>query len=234
MDDKEPKYYEAYEERYKMAHEKGVSWASTVSTPIVLDTIRKYNILPGGSILEIGCGEGRDAKAVLKAGYDLKATDISAEAIAYCRKTMPEYADHFGMLNCLSDDTDTSYDFIYAVAVIHMLVQDEDRKGFCDFIHDHLKDEGLALICSMGDGESETKSDITKAFEIQEREHVSGKMMVAATSCRMVSFETFEKELADGNLKIIERGITSALPEFDSLMYAVVQRKSNGKNDQDK
>ena len=40
--EKEPKYYEAYEERYREAHKKGVSWASDVSTPIVLDTIRKY------------------------------------------------------------------------------------------------------------------------------------------------------------------------------------------------
>ena len=76
----------------------------------------------------------------------------------------------------------------------------------------------------MGDGETEMQSDITKAFEIQERDHESGKMMVAATSCRMVSFETFEKELKENGLEIAEKGITSAVPEFDSLMYAVVRR----------
>ena len=225
--EKKPKYYEAYEERYREAHKKGVSWASDVRTPIVLDTIRKYNISTGGSILEIGCGEGRDAKAVLNAGYDLTATDISAEAVAYCRKAMPEYADHFGILDCLSGDSDAVYDYIYAVAVVHMLVLDEDRKSFYGFIYDHLKPKGLALVCSMGDGKTEIESDVTKAFEIQEREHESGKMMVAATSCRMVSFETFEKELAEGKLEIAEKGITSALPEFDSLMYAVVTRKAD-------
>ena len=50
-------------------------------------------------------------------------------------------------------------------------------------------------------------------------------IMVAATSCRMVSFTSFEKELADNDLYIIEKGTTTALPEFDNLMYAVVKKK---------
>ena len=71
-------------------------------------------------------------------------------------------------------------------------------------------------------------TDITKAFEVQERDHESGKMMVAATSCRMVSFRTLERELKENDLKIVEEGITESLPDFDSLMYAVVR-----KDDQD-
>ena len=48
------KYYEAYEDRYKTAHEKGVSWSSSQCTPIVLEK-----------------------------GYRLLATDISPEAVDY-------------------------------------------------------------------------------------------------------------------------------------------------------
>ena len=218
-----PKYYAAYEERYKTAHQNGVSWASTQQTPIVMEILQRYQIQYDHQLLEIGCGEGRDAKAVLDHGYDLLATDISAEAIAYCKRMMPEYASNFRVLDCLSDKLDARYEFIYAVAVVHMLVLDEDRNGFYRFICDHLKPEGLALICTMGDGEFEMQSDVSQAFEIQEREHISGKMMVAATSCRMVSFPTFEKELAENELEILEKGFTSSLPEFDSLMYAVVK-----------
>lgn len=217
------KYYEAYEERYKTAHQKGVSWAYGNSTPIVMDTILKYDLQKDRSFLEIGCGEGRDAKAVLDAGYNLLATDISNEAIFYCKKTMPCYAKNFRVLNCLSDEMDKKFDFIYTVAVVHMLVLDEDRDGFYRFLSEHLKDNGIALICTMGDGEAERQSDIGRAFELQEREHASGKMMVAATSCRMVSFATFEEELRRNHLEIIEQGITSALPEFNNLMYAVVK-----------
>lgn len=222
---KNKKYYAAYEERYKTAHEQGVSWASNQNSPIVLEIIKKYNIQPEHELLEIGCGEGRDSRAILENGYHLMATDISREAVAYCKKTMPEFKEHFSVLDCLSDHLDELFDFIYGIAVIHMLVLDEDRDGFYQFIYNHLKSDGLALICTMGDGEFEMQSDISRAFEIQERNHESGTMMVAGTSCRMVSFKTFDDELSRNGLKVIEKGITSALPEFSSLMFAVVQKK---------
>jgi cyclopropane fatty-acyl-phospholipid synthase-like methyltransferase len=174
--------------------------------------------------LEIGCGEGRDSKAVLEYGYNLMATDISPEAIAYCQKRLPGFKNHFKVLDCLSDKLDSKFDFIFGIAVIHMLVLDEDRNGFYQFIHNHLSEGGIALICTMGDGEFETQSDITRAFTLQERDHESGKMIVAGTSCRRVSFSTFESEIKRNNLTAIEIGITSSLPDFNSLMYAVVTK----------
>lgn len=217
------KYYAAYDQRYKTAHALGVSWSSPVNTPIVLEVLEKYRIDPKDRLLEIGCGEGRDSRAVLDAGYPLTATDISAEAISYCRKLMPQYADHFSILDCLSQKLDTKFDFIFAIAVVHMLVPDADRDGFYQFIREHLSDIGIALICTMGDGEFEMQSDISQAFTIQERNHETGKMLVAGTSCRMVSWKTFESELARNGLAVIEKGITGSLPNFDRLMYAVVK-----------
>ena len=219
------KYYEAYDERYKTAHLKGVSWSSEKSSPIVLDIIKKYKINASSTILEIGCGEGRDSKTVLESGYNLFATDISKEAIEYCKNIMPLYKAHFGILDCLNDKHQNKYDFIYSVAVIHMLVLEEDRNLFFRFINEHLTKDGIALICTMGDGMTEMQSDINDAFKLYEREHKSGKIVVAGTSCRMVSFETFESEIKSNNLIMIEKGITSALPDFDSLMFAVVRKK---------
>ena len=224
MDKETRKYYAAYEERYKTAHEHGVSWSSDRPSPIVLDVLRRYGLRVDRAVLEIGCGEGRDAKAVLAEGCDLTATDASPEAISYCRSKMPEYASRFRVLDCLTEDPGRRYDFIYAVAVVHMLLPDADRDGFYRFIFDHLEDGGLGLICTRGDGTFEMQTDIREAFQLRERDHESGKMMVAATSCRIVSFETFLDELTRNGLAVIERGITAALPDFDSLMYAVVQR----------
>ena len=115
------------------------------------------------------------------------------------------------------------YQGIFAIAVVHMLVLDGDRDGFYRFIRSHLTAEGIALICTMGDGEFEMQSDISTAFTLQERNHDSGKMTVAGTSCRTVSWNTFEKELKRNALTIVEKGITSSLPDFNSLMYAVVK-----------
>lgn len=217
------KYYAAYDERYKTAHAQGVSWSSNVSTPIVMEVIEKYNINRSQRLLEIGCGEGRDARTVLERGFQLTATDISGEAISYCKQKMPGFANQFRVLDCLSGELDEKFGFIFAVAVLHMLVPDGDRDGFYGFLRSHLSNGGIALICTMGDGEIERQSDIRTAFTLQERNHESGKMLVAGTSCRMVSWNTFEKELARNGFAVIEKGMTSSLPDFNSLMYAVVK-----------
>ena len=218
-------YYKAYDDRYRTIHEKGLQWSSTVCTPIVMEILERYGIRKDQKILEIGCGEGRDAHVVLDEGYDLLATDVSKEAVEFCRKMMSAYQDRFRILDCLTDALEDRFDCIYAVAVIHMLVPDEDRDGFYQFIGAHLQPEGVALISTMGDGTFEMQSDITQAFTPKEREHESGKVMVAGTSCRMVSFPTFEKEIERNGLTILEKGITQALPDFNSLMYAVVKKE---------
>ena len=55
------KYYEAYDERYKIVHQKGIRWFGKKESSILKRTIKKYQITKKHSILEIGCGEGRDA-----------------------------------------------------------------------------------------------------------------------------------------------------------------------------
>ena len=219
------KYYAAYDERYKTAHANGVTWSSSNSTPIIMDVLGRYNIIKNLKILEIGCGEGRDSFPLLKNGYNLLATDISEEAIEYCKSILPNYKNRFCIMDCLSDTLNEKYDFIFSIAVIHMLVLDEDRKAFLDFIYTNLANDGVALICTMGDGRSEMQTNISSAFELQERNHESGKMLVATTSCRMVSFSTFEKEIKNASLSIIEKGITESLPDFNSLMYVVVKKR---------
>ncbi|MBR6807305.1 MAG: class I SAM-dependent methyltransferase [Clostridia bacterium] len=220
----ERKYYEAYDERYKTAHENSVRWLGDAPSPIVNEIISRYGITKESSILELGCGEGRDAVALLEKGYNLTATDISQEAIRYCGDISPNHKDRFSVLDCVRGELDIKFDFIYAVAVIHMLVDDADREAFYRFIREHLTDNGLALICTMGDGETERKSDVSKAFELQEREEQGKKLLVAGTSCRMVSKVNFEKELTSAGFKIVECGTTEIPVIFPVMMYAVVKK----------
>ena len=219
----EKPYYAAYEERYKAVHAGGLQWSSREPTPIVMETVRKLGLSPDALLLEIGCGEGRDARAILEAGFDLLATDLSPEAVAFCRRAMPEKAAHFAVLDVLGGRTERKFDFIYAVAVVHMLVPDEDRDGFYRFIRSHLAPGGHALICAMGDGETEMQSDVREAFELRERDHAAGKMLLPATSCRMVSFPVFRAEVARAGLVIREEGLTASPPDFNCMMYALVR-----------
>lgn len=215
-------YYKAYDERYKTIHKRGTTWSSDKSTPLVLEIIKKYGIEKQDKILEIGCGEGRDSIAVLKEGYNLTAIDVSSEAIRYCKEVFPNFKENFKVLDCLSGNCDEKYKMIFSVAVIHMLVLDEDRAKFYRFLREHLDMGGIALILSMGDGVTEIKTDEKNAFNKEMRKHPSGDIEVAATSMNMVSFETFKREIKSAKLKIIEEGITSAIPDFNSLLYAVV------------
>lgn len=221
----ERKYYEAYDDRYRQIHSQDLQWFFDEPTPIVREVIEEFGITRDHKLLELGCGEGRDAYPLLRQGYDLLATDISPAAIAFSQKKWRSFAENFGVLDCVSGKLSEKFDFIYAVAVIHMLVEDAHRDGFYTFIRNHLTPNGIALICTMGDGEMERQTDIRTAFQLQSRTHEqTGKeVQIAATSCRMVSFDTLHAELARNGLCICKEGITASPPDFPMLMYAVVK-----------
>ena len=221
----ERKYYEAYDDRYRQIHSQKLQWFFDNPTPIVRETINEFDITRDHKLLELGCGEGRDAYPLLQQGYNLLATDISPAAIDYTRKKWPEFSKNFTVLDCISGNLNDKFDFIYAVAVVHMLVEDTDREAFYTFIRDHLTPTGIALICTMGDGEVERQTDIRTAFQLQCRTHeqTGTQVQIASTSCRMVSFETLHAELRRNGLHLLKEGITWAPPDFPVLMYAVVK-----------
>lgn len=223
------KYYEAYDNRYRQIHAENLQWFGEEPSGIVSQTIEKFGVSVTASILEIGCGEGRDARPLLKQGFNLLATDISPEAVSYCQKLDLDHADSYRVLDCVGGQMDEKFDFVYAVAVLHMLVEDDDRAALYRFIRDHLTPSGIALICTMGDGTFERSSDVSTAFDLQERTHEqSGKAVrIAGTSCRIVSSATFENELAQSGFVILEQGSCRVEPDFPQMMYAVVKGAKN-------
>lgn len=108
-----------------------------------------------------------------------------------------------------------------------MLVQDEDRQSFYEFIYNQLSESGIALICTIGDGMEERKTDISQAFSLQKRIHeATGKeLFIAGTSCRVVSFDTLSKEITENNLTLLNSGITAIEPDFPTIMYAIIKKK---------
>lgn len=219
-------YYEAYHDRYIQVHQKRLQWASDVPSPIVTQVMDAYGIGENAKSLELGCGEGRDAIHLLRSGCNLTATDIAPEAVRYCRERWPEYGDHFQILDCVRGEMSEKYDFIYAVAVIHMLVEDAHRAAFYRFLREHLKDGAVALVCTMGNGNMDRKSDISTAFDLQERTHgeTGEKLLLAGTSCRMVTWDVFLNEIRQSGLTVAEQGLTEVPPDFPVMMYAVLKK----------
>lgn len=221
----EMKYYDAYDDRYRQVHKQNLQWFDDSPSSIVSETIREFSLSQHHKLLEIGCGEGRDAYPLIKQGFNLLATDVSPEAISFCRIGLPDFADRFQILDCVTGRINERFDFIYAVAVVHMLVPDADRNAFYRFIREHLNPNGIALICTMGDGSTEYQTDIDCAFDLQDRIHKKTgiALRIANTSCRMVSFQTFDTELERNGLTVIKQGITAIEPDFPKMMFAVVK-----------
>ncbi len=223
----EEKYYNAYDKRYRQVHEKNISWSSNNNTKIISKLIDKYDIKKDDSILEIGCGEGRDSKFLLDNGYNLLATDVSVEAINYCKKKDYPHVDNYKVLDVLNCGNFTNkFKFIYSVACLHMLVLQADRNKYFKFIYEHLEDNAVAVILSMGDGVEESSSDISKAWVNSKRTHqeTGEEMDIVTTSCKIVSFDTLFKEAKNNDLNIIEYGLTEVIPDFPQIMYIVVKR----------
>jgi len=219
------KYYEAYDLRYRQTHERGLEWFGREPTAAVGQTMKRYAIGKEAKLLEIGCGEGRDAAVLLENGFDLLATDVSPRAVDFCRARFPQWAERFQVLDCLREALPCRFDLIYAIAVLHMLVPDEDRQAMLGFVREHLTRNGVGLIVVMGDGETQRATEVDRAFDLQERCHEqSGQVFsVAATSCRVVSRETFRAELLRAGLTVEELGDT-AWDDVPAAMYAVVKR----------
>lgn len=218
------KYYEAYDKRYKQVHSKGLAWSTNTNTKIVEKIINKYH-LEKSKILEIGCGEGRDARYLLNKNYNVIATDISKEAIDYCKKKDIIHKNNYNVLDVLNDKSEEKYGFIYSVACLHMLVLDNDRNNYYEYIFNHLEKNGYALVLSMGDGIKESSSDISKAFNNIKRTHqeTNQELNIAATSCRIVNFDTLIKEV-NNKFEVIEYGITEIENHFDKIMYILIKK----------
>lgn len=218
------KYYEAYDARYKQVHDKGLAWSTNTNTEIVEKIINKYH-LEKRKVLEIGCGEGRDARYLLNNNYSVLATDISQEAINYCIMNDIAHKSNYKVLDVLSDNSKDKYGFIYSVACLHMLVLDEDRNKYYRYIYNHLEDNGYALILTMGDGIKESISDINKAFDNIKRIHQESnqELNIVATSCRIVNFDTLFKEV-DNEFEVVEYGITEIKNHFDKIMYILIKK----------
>ena len=222
-------YYEAYEERYKDTYKNNMLWEIRNITKDVINIIEEYKITKEDNILEVGCGEGRDSIYLLNNNYhNLLGVDYSKTVINKCNElTNNKYINNFKSLDIMKDTLNKKYKFIYSVAVLHMFLTNEHRDKFYSFIYDHLEDNGIALIITMGDGITTYKSDITKAFTKVERKNINTnkKILVTNTSCNIVDLPTIKDEIKRNDLKIIKEYISTEVPNFDKCICVVVTKK---------
>lgn len=223
------KYYEAYEDRYRQVHQtQNKPWAGYRPSLAIERWLKKYGANSSSSILEIGCGEGQNAIYLMQQNYNLEASDVSKEAIRWCKeqaKLAKVDDNRFFVMDILNNNLDKKYDFIFSVAVLHMLVEDKDRQEFFKFVKNHLKDTGKALIVVMGDGKMTRKTDTSKAFELADRPFEDKMIKVATTSCRMVTWDQYLKEFKEAGLNVLEHYLDKTISGFEVTMVAVAEKE---------
>src|SRR5699024_5058738 len=118
-------------------------WSSNSFTPEVMDIIKEFNISQKAKILDLGCGEGRDAIYLLKENYNVLAIDYSQTVINKCNEiTNNKFTKSFKQFDILEDKLNEKFDFIYSIAVLHMFVLEEHRNKYLNFIKTHLNENG--------------------------------------------------------------------------------------------
>ena len=221
-------YYKAYDKRYKQVYVKDMLWSSKKPTKEVYEQVLNYKIGKEDSILDLGCGEGRDALFLLDRGYNVLAVDYSKTVIEKCNMlSNNKYQESFKQFDLIEDKINKKFKFIYSIAVLHMFVLDIHRSKYFDFINEHLEEDGICLISMLGDGVFEYHSNIEDAFYDVPRTilNCNIKINVATTSCRVVNWETLDTEIEKSNLRIISKWISKNIPEFNSSMCVVLSKK---------
>lgn len=104
----------------------------------ILPPIRPYRVL------DIGCGEGKDAVFFAKCGYTVTAFDISKQGIEKAGK-LAQYNKvevRFFRGDIFDYRPETEYDIIFSSGVLHFLSRSR-RKEFCDSLKEHTADNGI-------------------------------------------------------------------------------------------
>ena len=104
----------------------------------ILPPVKPYRVL------DIGCGEGKDAVFFAKCGYAVTAFDIAEQGIEKAKR-LAEYNKvdvNFFKADLFDYRPDSEYDIVFSSGVLHFIRQTE-RKELFDSLKAHTADSGI-------------------------------------------------------------------------------------------
>lgn len=89
-------------------------------------------ISSASKVLEVGCGNGRDAVYLSAQGNDMIALDASEAAIKFCRKQYEDMPINFlsGTISNLMPENEANFDVIYTRFCLHAMTIREEKEFF--------------------------------------------------------------------------------------------------------
>jgi SAM-dependent methyltransferase len=147
-----------YEDRYRRVYEAGARfWEDPVPTEELASFIDEWKP-PRGSVIEFGCGEGRDAIFLARLGYRVTGVDIAPSAIGRARDWAQEEGVEaefvVGDVRDLLDLPADHYDLGVNVGCLHMFTDPEDRLRHLREAFRVLRSGALYFFLNKGGGEA--------------------------------------------------------------------------------
>jgi len=128
-------------------------WEAPIPTEELADFIEKCNFPKGNRVIEFGCGEGRDAIFLAKAGFKVTAVDIAPSAIGRAREWAAEEGVdvdfHVNDVTALKGIPDEYFDLGVNVGCLQMFPEYEDRRKHLLEAFRVLKPGALYFLCNM-------------------------------------------------------------------------------------
>jgi SAM-dependent methyltransferase len=114
-------------------------------------------LITAGRVLELGCGNGRNATYLAGRGGHVDAVDFSAQAIGWARERAESAGAAVNFQQCSVFDatfTEGSYDLVYDSGCYHHIAPHR-RKDYAGLVHAALKPGGsFGLVCFRPEGGS--------------------------------------------------------------------------------
>jgi transcriptional regulator with XRE-family HTH domain len=132
-----------YEERYKTG---GYYWGLNPNR-LCYEIMKLKPPIKPYRVLDIGCGEGKDAVFFAKNGYIVTAFDIAEAGIEKARELSERNGVHidFFKANVMDYRPDSDFDIIFSSGVFHY-VPPETRKDLVNALKSHTKEGGINAI----------------------------------------------------------------------------------------
>jgi SAM-dependent methyltransferase len=114
-------------------HDRVLLWLDRIDV-YLLDQVMKRRLRPGMSLLDAGCGGGRNLGFFLRSGYEVFGVDEEASAVAAVRARAAELAPRLPAENFRAEPVeatsfaDAAFDAVIANAVLHF-ARDEAHFG---------------------------------------------------------------------------------------------------------
>jgi SAM-dependent methyltransferase len=159
-----------WNERYRSTGVDAVSWYEEDPTTS-LELLRSLGVEPDASVIDVGGGASTLVDHLLAAGHrDVTVLDVSDVALAAARARLGEDASVTWIVADLCDwEPSRTWDVWHDRAVLHFLVDEDDRAAYCDLLRRSLVPEGALVIGTFAeDGPTECSGLPVRRYSIDE------------------------------------------------------------------